>query len=423
MQWVSADEALAVVQSNDQVYCQGMASTPTGLLEALARRCQDLTNVKLYHLHLEGPTPQIAPHLKGRLLDISLFIGANLRQAVNQGQAYYLPLFLSDVPWFLKRPQCVLKACLIQVSPPDRHGFVSLGPTVEGVLAAMEKAQVVIAEVNPQVPRTLGWAHVPIGAIDYAVPVDRPLAGHGPTSGAPVYDRIAENVASLIPDRATLQVGIGKIPDAVLKLLGNHHDLGIHSEMISDGVMDLAEAGVVTGRYKGRDRDQIVTTFALGSSKLYRFMDDNPSIAMCAVDYTNSTAVIRQNPRMISINSALEVDITGQVGAESLGSRLISGVGGQMDFVRGASLAAEGRSIIALPSRTNTGIRRIVATLSQGAAVTTTRNHVQYVVTEHGIASLHGQTLDERARRLIAVADPKDRDELLYHASQIIPGF
>ncbi|MHB1955371.1 MAG: acetyl-CoA hydrolase/transferase family protein, partial [Sulfobacillus sp.] len=370
-----------------------------------------------------GPTPQISPLLKGRLLDISLFIGANLRQAVNQGQAYYLPLFLSDVPWFLKRPEFALRACLIQVSPPDRHGFVSLGPTVEGVLAAIEEAQVVIAEVNPQVPRTLGLAHVPISAIDYAVQVDRPLAGHEPTISGPVYDRIAENVASLIPNRATLQVGIGKIPDAVLKLLRNHQDLGIHSEMISDGVMDLAEAGVVTGRYKGLDRDQIVTTFALGSQRLYRFMDDNPSIAMCSVDYTNSTAMIRQNPRMISINAALEVDITGQVGAESIGSRLISGVGGQMDFVRGASLAAEGRSIIALPSRTNTGIRRIVATLSKGAAVTTTRNHVQYVVTEHGIASLHGQTLDERARRLIAVADPEDRDELLHQARQVIPGF
>ncbi len=423
MQWVSADEAMAEVQSNDLIYCQGMASTPTVLLEALARRCQDLTNVKLYHLHLEGPTPQISPLLKGRLLDISLFIGANLRQAVNQGQAYYLPLFLSDVPWFLKRPEFALRACLIQVSPPDRHGFVSLGPTVEGVLAAIEEAQVVIAEVNPQVPRTLGLAHVPISAIDYAVQVDRPLAGHEPTISGPVYDRIAENVASLIPNRATLQVGIGKIPDAVLKLLRNHQDLGIHSEMISDGVMDLAEAGVVTGRYKGLDRDQIVTTFALGSQRLYRFMDDNPSIAMCSVDYTNSTAMIRQNPRMTSINAALEVDITGQVGAESIGSRLISGVGGQMDFVRGASLAAEGRSIIALPSRTNTGIRRIVATLSKGAAVTTTRNHVQYVVTEHGIASLHGQTLDERARRLIAVADPEDRDELLHQARQVIPGF
>ncbi len=422
MQWLTADEAMTVIQSNDQVYCQGMASTPTELLTALARRCRNLSGVKLYHLHLEGPTPQISPELKGRLLDISLFVGSNLRQAVNEGLAYYLPLFLSDVPWFIRRDEFSLKACLIQVSPPDRHGFVSLGPTVEGILAAIEKADVVIAEVNPQVPRTLGWAHLPASAIDYAVQVDRPLVSHDPVLSGPLYQRIAQNVASLIDDRSTLQVGIGRIPDAVLHLLRGHHDLGIHSEMISDGVMELAEAGVITGRYKAIDRDQIVTTFALGSQRLYRFMDDNPSIAMCSVDYTNSTAIIRQHPKMTSINSALEVDITGQVAAESLGSHLISGVGGQMDFVRGATLAPQGRSIIALPSRTGTGISRIVATLTSGAAVTTTRNHVQFVVTEYGIAFLHGKTLDERALRLVAIAHPEDRESLLIQARRVIPG-
>ena len=422
VQWVTADEAMTAIQSNDQVYCQGMASTPTELLTALARRCRTLSGVKLYHLHLEGPTPQISPELKGRLFDISLFVGSNLRKAVNDGHAYYLPLFLSDVPWFIRRDEFALKACLIQVSPADRHGFVSLGPTVEGVLAAIEKADVVIAEVNPQVPRTLGWAHLPVSQIDYAVHVDRPMASHEPILSGPLYQRIAQNVASLIDDRSTLQVGIGRIPDAVLQLLRGHHDLGIHSEMISDGVMELAEAGVITGRYKAIDRDQIVTTFALGSQRLYRFMDDNPSIAMCSVDYTNNTAIIRQHPKMTSINSALEVDITGQVAAESLGSHLISGVGGQMDFVRGATLAPQGRSIIALPSRTTTGAPRIVAMLTSGAAVTTTRNHVQFVVTEYGIASLHGQTLDERARRLVAIAHPEDREKLLIQARKIIPG-
>ncbi len=423
MKWVTPDEAMTVIQSNDQVYCQGMASTPTELLAALSRRCQELSGVKLYHLHLEGPTPQVAHELKGRLSDISLFVGNNLRQAVNEGRAYYLPLFLSDVPWFIRRSEFTLKACLIQVSPPDRHGFVSLGPTIEGILAAIEKADVVIAEVNSQVPRTLGWAHLPVSAIDYAVHVDRPLASHEPLSSGPLYQTIAQNVAALIEDRSTLQVGIGRIPDAVLRLLRHHHDLGIHSEMISDGVMDLAEAGVITGRYKPLNREQIVTTFALGSSRLYRFMDDNPSIAMCSVDYTNSTTIIRQHPQMVSINSALEVDITGQVAAESIGSRMVSGVGGQMDFVRGATLAHKGRSIIALPSQTGKGVSRIVAALTSGTAVTTTRNHVQFVVTEYGIASLHGQTLDERARRLIAIAHPEDREKLLMQARLLVPGF
>lgn len=416
-------EAMAVIRSGDQIYCQGMASTPTRLLAALAERARQLTDVRLYHLHMEGPMPQVAPELAGHLKDISFFVGKNLRQAVNEGRAYYLPLFLSDIPWFLTRPDFHLKAALIHVSPPDHHGFVSLGPTIDATLTAIQQAEVVIAQINPHVPRTLGWAHLPVSAIDYAITVDDPLPDIRPEPLTDIDRRIGFYVASLIEDRATLQLGIGKIPDAVLAQLTHHQDLGIHSEMIADGVKKLAEAGVITGRYKALDVGQIVSTFALGSQELYAFLDDNPSVAMRPVDYTNSTAIIRQQPRMTSINSAVEVDITGQVAAESVGSRIISGVGGQMDFVRGASLAPHGKSIIALPSRTARGEARIVPTLKPAAGVTTTRNHVQYVVTEYGIAGLHGKTLDERAEALIRIAHPDDRDRLWQAARDMIPGF
>ncbi len=416
-------EALAGIESGDQIYCQGMASTPTRLIGALASRARTLTDVRLYHLHLEGPMPQVEPDLTDHLKDVSFFVGKNLRKAVNAGQSYYLPLFLSDVPWFLNRPAFHLKAAFIQVSPPDRHGYVSLGPTVEAILTAIERAETVIAQINPQVPRTLGFTHLPVSAIDYAIEVKDALPDVEPETLSDIDRQIGYYVASLIDDRATLQLGIGKIPDAVLTELIHHQDLGIHSEMIADGVMRLAEAGVITGRYKTHDVGQMVSTFALGSRELYTFLDDNPSVAMRPVDYTNNTAVIRQQPGMTSINSAVEVDITGQVAAESIGSHIISGVGGQMDFVRGASLAPRGKSIIALPSRTSTGISRIVATLHPGAAVTTTRNHVQYVVTEYGIAELHGKTLDERAQALIRIAHPEDRPDLVLQGRRTIPGF
>ncbi|MHB1628986.1 MAG: acetyl-CoA hydrolase/transferase family protein [Bacilli bacterium] len=423
MRIVELEEAMAAIGSESRVYTQGMASTPHRLLAGLAERCLRLEGVKLYHLHLEGPTPWITPALDGRLRDISLFVGANLREAVNDGRASYAPLFLSEVPWLLQQPHFRPIVALINVSPPDRHGFVSLGPTLEATLAAIAQADIVIAQINRHVPRALGNALINQSAINYGVVWDEPLDCSVPLSSNPVTDAIGGHVAELIPDYATLQMGIGRIPNAVLQQLTGHKDLGVHSEMISDGVKVLAEQGVITGVHKKTDPGHIVATFAMGCQSLFDFIDNNPAVSMRAVDYTNNTAVIRCNPRMISVNSAIEVDLTGQVVAESIGSRIVSGVGGQMDFVRGASLAVEGKSIIALPSRTGSGLPRIVASLRPGAGVTTTRNHVQYVVTEYGTAELHGRTLEERVRQLIAVAHPEDRDALAKAAKELWSSF
>lgn len=423
MKIVSLEEAMNAIGSGNRVYVQGMASTPHRLLSGFSERCHQLQNVTLYHLHLEGATPWVTPTLIGRCRDISLFVGANLREAVNDGRASYVPVFLSEIPEILSQPLCRPNVALINVSPPDRHGFVSLGPTLEATLAAIALADVVIAQVNEHVPRALGDALIHESLITYGIMWDEPLDPTASRPSDPITDAIGRYAAELIPDYATLQLGIGRIPNAVLSQLTEHKDLGVHSEMISDGVRILAERGVVTGRHKKTDPGQIVATFAMGSKSLYDFIDDNPAVSMRAVDYTNSTAVIRRNPRMISVNSAIEVDLTGQVVAESIGSRIVSGVGGQMDFVRGASLAKEGKSIIALPARTGSGLSRIVATLRPGAGVTTTRNHVQYVVTEYGVATLHGRTLEERARALIAVAHPEDREALEQSARELFPAF
>ncbi len=423
MKIVELEEAMEAVGSESRVYAQGMASTPHRLLVGLTERCHQLEGVKLYHLHLEGPTPWITPTLDNRLRDISLFVGANLREAVNDGRASYAPLFLSEVPWLLQQPQFRPIVVLINVSPPDRHGFVSLGPTLEATLAAIAQADIVIAQINRHVPRALGNALINQSSITYGVLWDEPLNCSISPPSNPVTDAIGRHVAELIPDYATLQLGIGRIPNAVLNQLTGHKDLGVHSEMISDGVMVLAEQGVITGIHKKTDPGHIVATFAMGSQSLFDFIDDNPAVSMRAVDYTNNTAVIRCNPRMISVNSAIEVDLTGQVVAESIGPRIVSGVGGQMDFVRGASLAVEGKSIIALPSRTGSDQPRIVASLKPGAGITTTRNHVQYVVTEYGTAELHGRTLEERVRQLIGIAHPEDRSSLERTAKEMWPWY
>ena len=420
---VAIEEAMMSIQSGMRVWIQGMANTPHGLLDAFAKRCEVLMDISVFHLHLEGPTPWVTESLRSKVRDLSLFIGPNLRQAVNSGLSAYIPIFLSEVPWFIRQPEFRPHVALINVSPPDKHGYVSLGPTIEATLTAIEQADIVIAQINPSVPRVMGDALLSTRAITYGVDYDHPLAVSVPRDSDPLTDAIGRYVAELIPDRATLQLGIGKIPDAVLSQLGNHKDLGVHSEMISDGVRILAEKGVLTGSYKVTDPGQIVATFALGQQAMYDFMDDNPSVSVRSVEYTNNTAVIRKNPRMMSINSAVEVDLTGQVVAECIGSKMLSGVGGQMDFVRGASLAPEGKSIIALPSETKSGKSRIASVLTPGAAVTTTRNHVQYVVTEYGVAELHGRTLEERARQLISVAHPNHRDELARAAKQMLTGF
>lgn len=419
---VTADQAMAVLSSHQRIWVQCTSATPNHLLAAFARRAADLTDMELIHFHLEGPTPWVAPHLAERVRDVSLFVGPNLREAVNDGRASYVPLFLSDAPWFLTQKEHRPDVVFITTSPPDRHGFVTLAPSVEATQAAISRAEIVIAQVNPRVPRTHGDTSLHADRITFGVAWDGPLHTLEPSPPTPETMAIGRQTADLVPERSTIQVGIGRVPDAILAALASHRDLGVHSEMLSDGIRLLAEAGVITGAYKAIDQGRIVGTFALGTKALYDFIDDNPMVALRTVDYTNDPAVIRKNPCMISINSAVEVDLTGQVAAESIGSRLLSGVGGQMDFVRGASLSEGGRSIIALPSRTAAGVPRIVASLRPGAAVTTTRNHVQFVVTEYGVAELHGASLVERARRLAAIAHPDDREHLTKAAHALSKG-
>jgi acetyl-CoA hydrolase len=410
---VDAAEATAGIRSGDHVYVHGGSATPSALLDALVARAPDLKDVKVVHLHTEGPAPHLAPAMAGHFRHLALFIGPNAREAVNEGRADYLPVFLSDIPKLFRQRTIPLDAVLINVSRPDAHGFCSLGTSVDATLAAIQAAPLVIAQLNAGVPRTLGDSFVHIDQIDLAVEVDLPPYEHVAGPIGSVEQRIGEHVAELVPDGATLQMGIGAIPSAVGQALRSKRELGIHTELFTDVVVDLVEAGALTGAAKEINRGKIVSAFMIGSHRLYRFVHDNPMVEMRPVDYTNDTAVIRRFRRMTAINSAIEIDLTGQVCADSIGTRLYSGVGGQMDFVRGAALAEEGRSIIALPSTAAAGsVSRLVATLTPGAGVTTTRAHVQTVVTEYGVAELHGRSIAERARSLIAIAHPDFRDEL-----------
>jgi acyl-CoA hydrolase len=411
--FVSAAEAVQQICSGQRVFLHGAAATPHVLLDALARDAERLEDVEIVHLHASGPAPHVAPALRGHLRHRALFVGDNTREAVNEGRADFVPIFLSDIPHLFTSRQLGLDVAMVQVSPPDAHGFCSLGTSVDAAKAAVESARLVIAQVNRRMPRTLGDSFVHLNQIDYAVEVDEPLVVHQLESASDTERAIGEYVADLVPDGATLQLGIGGIPNAALAAMHRKNDLGVHTEMFSDGLLDLVEAGVVTGGAKTIHVGKIVTTFLTGSQRLYDWVHDNPMIEMHPVNYTNDTAIIRRNARMTAINSAIQVDLTGQVCADSIGTRVYSGVGGQMDFVRGAALSPGGKAIIALPSTARGGtVSRIVATLTPGAGVTTTRAHVQYVVTEHGVAYLHGKSIRERARALIDVADPRFRDEL-----------
>lgn len=415
MKIVSAREAVAGIRSGDTVYLHGQAATPTVLLQALVDRAPQLAGVTVAHLHAEGPAPHLAPAMAPHFRHRALFIGPNARQAVNEGRADYVPIFLSDVPQLFLGGGLKLDAVLINVTPPDAHGFCSLGTSVEAMHAAIRSARTVIAQLNPAMPRTLGESFVHVDDVDLGVEVE-PMApySHAPVPVGDVERRIGEFVADLIPDGATLQMGIGGIPGAVCAALGDKKDLGVHTEMFTDGVVDLVEAGVINGSRKERNRGKIVAAFMMGSPRLYEFARDNPMVEMRQVDFTNDTAVIRTFRKMTAINSAIEVDLTGQVVADSIGHRLYSGIGGQIDFVRGAGLAAEGRVIIALPSTAMGGAAsRIVGSLQEGAGVVTTRAHARTIVTEWGVAQLHGQSLRERARALIAVAHPDFREGLL----------
>jgi 4-hydroxybutyrate CoA-transferase len=420
MRIVSAAEAAAVVRSGDRVYLHCAAATPSVLLDALVDRADELRDVTVVHLHTEGPGPHLAPAMAGHFRHRALFIGPNARTAVNEGRADYVPVFLSDVPRLFLSGEQPLDVAFVNATVPDAHGFVSLGTSVEAMHAAIRAAKTVVVQLNRSMPRTLGDSFVHVNDIDLAVEVDvAPYEVPKPPIGE-LERRIGEHVAALVPDGATLQLGIGAIPAATALALTDKRDLGIHTEMFTDAVVDLVEAGVVTGAAKERNRGKIVTAFLMGTERLYDFVHDNPMVEMRPVDFTNDTHVIRSFSRMVSINSAIEVDLTGQVVADSIGHSLYSGVGGQMDFIRGAGLAAEGRAVIALPSTAaGGGVSRIVDHLREGAGVVTTRAHVRTVVTEWGVAELFGRSLRERATALISIAHPDFRADLRREAVKL----
>ena len=406
-------EALRFIQSGQRVFVHGSAMTPTYLLNALAQEAHRLQNVELVSITLHGEVAPANPAYKNNFFINSLFVSASVREAVRDGRGDYVPVFLSEIPELFKCGILPLDVAIVQVSPPDLHGFCSLGVSVDIARSAVNHAKVVIAQVNPNVPRTHGDGMVHFSRFSAMVYVETPL--HEANFGEKVSAserQIGQYIAELIDDRCTLQMGIGAIPDAVLQSLMNHKDLGIHTEMFSDGLIPLLEKGVVTNKYKKLHPNKVVSGFAIGSKKLYDYVNDNPSFAFLDIDYVNDTSVIRRNPNVIAINSAVEIDLTGQVCSDSIGTYQFSGVGGQMDFIRGAALSEGGKPIIALPSRTAKGISRIVPFLKQGAGVVTTRAHVHYVVTEYGVAYLFGKNLSQRAKALIEIAHPDDREML-----------
>ena len=362
------------------------------------------------HLHLEGETPYANPELRNSFHVNSFFIGHNVRHTLTAGNGSYTPVFLSELPLLFKRNIVALDVAMIHVSVPDKHGYCSLGVSIEATLAAIANAKVVIAQVNKQMPRTHGDGLIHISEINSFVECDIPLPTLNFDAPSEIENKIANFIANLIEDRSTLQMGIGNIPNAVLSKLIHHKDLGLHTEMFSDGVIDLILNDVITGNYKSINPGRTLATFLMGSKRLYDYVDDNPFIEMRASDYVNDVSVIKQNRHMIAINSAIEVDVTGQVCADSIGAKMYSGVGGQMDFIRAASLSEGGKAIIALPSITKKGVSRIVPTLNPGAGVVTTRSHVHFVVTEYGVANLYGKTIKERVKALTDIAHPNHRE-------------
>ena len=419
---ISAEEAVKIVKSNSRVYLQAAAAAPQVLVRALAERHQELKNVEICQLHTEGEAPYANPKFKDSFHVNSFFVGKNIRHTLKEGNGSYTPVFLSELPLLFKRGIIKLDVAFIHVSPPDKHGYCSLGVSIEATLAAIDNASYVVAQVNPQMPRTHGAGIIHITEIDIFVDCDEPLPEHPMPNPTELEGKIADYVASLIEDRSTLQMGVGTIPNAVLSRLSNHKDLGIHSEMFSDGVIDLILSDVINGNYKAVDRGRALATFVMGSKRLYDYVDDNPFVEMRPSDYVNDVSIIRQNPRMVAINSAIEVDLTGQVCADSIGTQIYSGVGGQMDFIRGASLSEGGKAIIALPSVTRKGISRIVPSLKPGAGVVTTRAHVHYVITEYGIANLYGKTINARVKALVNIAHPNHRESIEKKYFELIKG-
>jgi acyl-CoA hydrolase len=411
--FVSADEAVRLIQSGDRVFIHGSAATPQTLLRALATNCSHLRNVELIAVSTLGPLEIAKPAYKEHFFFNSLFVSENIREAVNGENGDYIPIFLSEISRLFDKGILPIDVALIHVSPPDKHGFCSLGTSVDVAKSAVKHAKKIIAQINPNMPRTLGDGFVHVSQMAAAVACNDTLPQVKYSDRISASEQIIGNkIAELVDDRSTLQMGIGAIPDAVLQSLTHCKDLGVHTEMFSDGVIDLLQKGVITNAYKKKHRGKTVAAFAIGTDKLYNFVDDNPGFAFLEADYVNDTRVIRTNPKVVAINSAIEIDLTGQVCADSIGTYQFSGVGGQMDFIRGASLSENGKPIIALCSATKKGESKIVPKLKAGAGVVSTRAHVHYVVTEYGVAYLYGLNLHQRALALMKIAHP-DNQEML----------
>jgi len=422
---VPAEEAVRAIKSHDRIFLTGNVSVPQKCLGALVEYAPNLENVEICQALTIGPADYVKPEMEGHLRVNTLFISHNVRKAVHEGRADFTPVLLSEFPLLFKNKVLPLDAAIIHVSPPDEHGFCSLGVEVGLTKSPAESAKIIIAEVNQQMPRTLGDSFIHVSRLNYMVPVNYPIPemAMAEEGNQDVVEKIAGYIAELIPDGATMQLGIGAIPDAVLKYLRHKKDLGVHSELFSDGVIDLVNEGVLTNGRKTLHPGKIIAGFMLGTRKLYEWSDDNPLIEFHRTEYVNDPFVIAQNERMVAINSAIEVDLTGQVCADSIGPKLYSGVGGQLDFIYGASRSKGGVPIIALPSTTTlkdgTPITRIAAMLKQGAGVVTSRNHVRYVVTEYGVADLYGKSIRQRARQLINVAHPDFRADLEKQAMEL----
>jgi 4-hydroxybutyrate CoA-transferase len=421
----SADEAVKQIKSGDNVIIQPGCAVPLELVRAMVQRKNELENVTVYHILIVGELPYVNPGMEKHFRHKAFFTGANVRQAVHEGRAEFIPIFLSEVPLLFKRNIVSVDVALLNVSPPDEHGFCSYGVDVGTIKTAAEKAKIIIAQVNTEMPRSLGDSFIHINKIHHIVEHSQPiqeLPQVDPNTSEEmlkIYDTIGKNTAELIEDGATLQMGIGAIPDSVMKYLRDRKNLGIHTEMFSDGIIDLVEEGIVNGEEKSIHRGKIISGFVLGTNRLFRFIDNNPVIEFHPQEYVNDPFVIAQNKKMVAINSAIEIDITGQVCADSIGTKIFSGIGGQVDFIRGAAHSDGGKPIIALPSITKDGkYSRIVSQLRPGAGVVTSRGDVHYVITEYGTAHLFGKSLKERARELIKIAHPKFRDELLKYAKE-----
>jgi acyl-CoA hydrolase len=418
MKIMTAKEAVKVIKSGDRIHLSSVAVTPHALIRAMIERAdnKEIENIKVQHIHTEGPAPYAGPEYEGIFQLESFFVGANVRKETQAGYADYIPVFLCETQKLIRQGYVKVNVAMVQVSPPDRHGFVSLGTSVDATLAAIENADTVIAQVNKHVPRTWGDAQINIRDIDIFVEHDEPLYLHNNQPLTDIEKKIGHNVAQLVEDGACIQMGIGGLPNAVLAELGNHKDLGVHTEMFSDGLLPLIEKGVVNGKKKQIDKGKIVASFLMGTQVLYDFIDDNPLVAMMDIAHTNSVANIRKNHKVTAINAAIAVDITGQVCADSIGIKHFSGVGGQIDFIRGAGYSEGGKPIIAIPSITKKGVSKITPTLMEGSGVVTTRSNMHWLVTENGAVNLYGRTLQDRAKLIISIAHP-DHQECLDKAA------